>query len=82
MVVVGVPPEPTPVAAFSLIGGNKRLAGSLIGGIANRIVKNLLNELFGAKRRPSTPLASWPYPMVGYVNQSRITRSISFTASW
>ena len=33
MVVVGVPPEPTPVAAFSLIGGNRRLAGSLIGGI-------------------------------------------------
>jgi uncharacterized zinc-type alcohol dehydrogenase-like protein len=34
MVVVGVPPAPTPVAAFSLISGNKRLAGSLIGGIA------------------------------------------------
>jgi len=34
MVVVGVPPEPAPVAAFSLISGNKRLAGSLIGGIA------------------------------------------------
>ena len=34
MVVVGVPAEPTPVAAFSLINGNKRLAGSLIGGIA------------------------------------------------
>jgi len=33
MVVVGVPPEPTPVSAFSLISGNKRLAGSLIGGI-------------------------------------------------
>jgi uncharacterized zinc-type alcohol dehydrogenase-like protein len=34
MVLLGVPPEPTPVAAFSLISGNKRLAGSLIGGIA------------------------------------------------
>ena len=34
MVLVGVPPEPTPVRAFSLIFGNKRLAGSLIGGIA------------------------------------------------
>jgi uncharacterized zinc-type alcohol dehydrogenase-like protein len=34
MVIVGVPPEPAPVAAFSLIGGNKRLAGSSIGGIA------------------------------------------------
>ena len=33
MVVVGVPPEPTPVAAMSLIMGNKRLAGSAIGGI-------------------------------------------------
>lgn len=34
MVLLGVPPEPTPVAAFALIGGNRRLAGSLIGGIA------------------------------------------------
>jgi alcohol dehydrogenase (NADP+) len=34
LVLVGVPPEPTPVAAFSLIGGNKRLAGSMIGGLA------------------------------------------------
>ncbi|WP_164002331.1 NAD(P)-dependent alcohol dehydrogenase [Pyxidicoccus caerfyrddinensis] len=34
MVLVGVPPEPTPVAAFALIGGNKKLAGSMIGGIA------------------------------------------------
>jgi uncharacterized zinc-type alcohol dehydrogenase-like protein len=34
MVVVGVPPAPTPVGAFSLIGGNRQLAGSLIGGIA------------------------------------------------
>lgn len=34
LVLVGAPPEPTPVAAFSLIGGNKRLAGSLIGGLA------------------------------------------------
>ncbi len=34
MAVVGVPPAPTPVAAFSLIAGNKRLAGSSIGGMA------------------------------------------------
>jgi len=34
MVVVGVPPAPTPVHAFSLIVGRKTLAGSLIGGIA------------------------------------------------
>ncbi len=34
MVLVGVPPEPTALSAASLIGGNKRLAGSLIGGIA------------------------------------------------
>ena len=33
MVVVGVPPEATPVAAFALISGNRRLAGSLIGGV-------------------------------------------------
>ena len=34
MVLVGVPPEPVPLAAHALIGGNRRLAGSLIGGIA------------------------------------------------
>lgn len=33
LVLVGVPPEPLPVAAFSLIGGGRSLAGSLIGGI-------------------------------------------------
>ncbi|NBO66247.1 MAG: NAD(P)-dependent alcohol dehydrogenase, partial [Acidobacteria bacterium] len=33
MVVVGVPQEPASVEAFSLIGGRRRLAGSLIGGI-------------------------------------------------
>jgi uncharacterized zinc-type alcohol dehydrogenase-like protein len=34
LVLVGAPPEPAPVSGFSLIGGNKRLAGSLIGGLA------------------------------------------------
>ncbi len=34
MVVVGAPTAPTPVHAFSLILGNRRLAGSMIGGIA------------------------------------------------
>ena len=33
MILVGVPPEATPVQAFTLIGGRRRLAGSLIGGI-------------------------------------------------
>ncbi len=33
MAVVGVPPAPAPVEAFALIDGNRRLAGSLIGGI-------------------------------------------------
>ena len=34
MVVVGAPTEPSPVHAFTLITGNRRLAGSMIGGIA------------------------------------------------
>jgi uncharacterized zinc-type alcohol dehydrogenase-like protein len=34
MVLVGIPSEPLPVAAFSLVAGNRRLAGSSIGGIA------------------------------------------------
>jgi uncharacterized zinc-type alcohol dehydrogenase-like protein len=33
MVLLGVPPEPTPVAATSLIFGRRVLTGSLIGGI-------------------------------------------------
>jgi alcohol dehydrogenase (NADP+) len=33
MVIVGVPSQPAEVAAFSLINGNRRLAGSSIGGI-------------------------------------------------
>jgi len=34
MVLLGMPPEPAPVAPASLILGNRRLAGSNIGGIA------------------------------------------------
>jgi uncharacterized zinc-type alcohol dehydrogenase-like protein len=34
MVLVGVPPAPVPLSAISLIRWNKRLAGSVIGGIA------------------------------------------------
>jgi uncharacterized zinc-type alcohol dehydrogenase-like protein len=34
MVLLGAPPAPSPVNAGALIGGRKRLAGSLIGGIA------------------------------------------------
>ena len=33
LVVVGAPPTPAPVAAMALIWGNRRLVGSLIGGI-------------------------------------------------
>ncbi len=33
MVLVGAPPEPSQIMGFSLIMGNKNLAGSLIGGI-------------------------------------------------
>ena len=34
LVLVGLPPEPLPVGAFSLIAGRKSLSGSMIGGIA------------------------------------------------
>jgi uncharacterized zinc-type alcohol dehydrogenase-like protein len=34
MICVGVPPNPATVAAFSLLGGRKSLAGSGIGGLA------------------------------------------------
>jgi uncharacterized zinc-type alcohol dehydrogenase-like protein len=34
LVLVGAPPEPTLFSSFALIMGNKRMAGSLIGGLA------------------------------------------------
>jgi uncharacterized zinc-type alcohol dehydrogenase-like protein len=33
MVLVGAPPQPTPISAFSLLAKRKTLAGSMIGGI-------------------------------------------------
>ena len=33
MVLLGIPPEPLPVAAMGLIFGRKSICGSLIGGI-------------------------------------------------
>jgi len=33
MVLLGAPPEPTPVGAFPLIMGRRSLVGSLVGGI-------------------------------------------------
>jgi alcohol dehydrogenase (NADP+) len=47
MTLLGAPPNPVPVAAFSLIGGRKQLAGSLIGGIPE--TQEMLN--FCADRR-------------------------------
>jgi uncharacterized zinc-type alcohol dehydrogenase-like protein len=32
-ICVGIPPEPTPIAAFSLLGARRSLAGSSIGGL-------------------------------------------------
>jgi len=34
LVVVGIPDQPVPLAAFALVGGRRRLAGSMIGSIA------------------------------------------------
>lgn len=34
LAIVGAPPEPSAIHAFSLIGGGKRFIGSMIGGIA------------------------------------------------
>jgi uncharacterized zinc-type alcohol dehydrogenase-like protein len=34
MVIVGVPPVPASLSAMSVIFGNKKLSGSMIGGIA------------------------------------------------
>jgi uncharacterized zinc-type alcohol dehydrogenase-like protein len=47
LVLVGAPATPLPVAAFGLIFGRRRLAGSLIGGIAE--TQEMLN--FCAKHK-------------------------------
>jgi uncharacterized zinc-type alcohol dehydrogenase-like protein len=47
MVLVGIPPERLPVGAQALIAGNRRLAGSLIGGVAE--TQEML-DYCGAKR--------------------------------
>lgn len=47
MVLVGVPPESMPLDAFSLIGGRKSLAGSIIGGLPE--TQEMLN--FCARRK-------------------------------
>ena len=42
MVLVAVPPSKLPMGAFDVIGGNKTLAGSLIGGIAEtQVIMNI-----------------------------------------
>jgi uncharacterized zinc-type alcohol dehydrogenase-like protein len=47
MVLVGVPPTPATVGAMSLIIGNKKLAGSMIGGIAE--TQEMLDYCAGKK---------------------------------
>ncbi len=63
MVLLGVPPAPTPVAAFSLIGGRRSLAGSLIGGI--RETQEMLD--FCAERRIGSDVEVIP---AGRINEA------------
>lgn len=56
MVLVGVPTKPAEVSAFSLIGGRKRLTGSLIGGIKE--TQEMLNYCFKKKVYPEIEMIS------------------------
>jgi uncharacterized zinc-type alcohol dehydrogenase-like protein len=70
MVVVGAPEKPTPVGAFSLIGGRRSLAGSGIGGIKE--TQEMLD--FCAERGITPDIEHTP---IGRVNEAweRVMRS-------
>ncbi len=63
MVLLGVPPAPAPVGARSLIFGNKSLAGSMIGGIAE--TQEVLD--FCAARRITADVEIIP---IGKINEA------------
>src|SRR5450830_1939063 len=70
MVILGVPPSPASLAAMSVISGNKKLAGSMIGGIAE--TQEMLD--FCAERKITADVEVIP---IGKINEAydRMLRS-------
>ena len=74
MVLLGVPPQPTPVAAFALIGGRRSLAGSLIGGIAE--TQELLDHC--AANRITSDVEVIPMQQVNQAYQRMIKNDVRY----
>ncbi|MFN7684880.1 MAG: NAD(P)-dependent alcohol dehydrogenase [Oligoflexia bacterium] len=74
LVVVGVPPEAAQVEAFSLIGGRKRLSGSLIGGI--RETQEMLN--FCAKKKVLSDVEVIPVTQINEAYERTIRGNVKY----
>jgi uncharacterized zinc-type alcohol dehydrogenase-like protein len=74
MVLLGVPPQPTPVAAFALIGGRRSLAGSAIGGIAE--TQELLDHC--AAHRITSDVEVIPVPQVNQAWERMLKNDVRY----
>ncbi len=74
MVLLGVPPTPSKVAAFSLIGGRKRLTGSLIGGIKE--TQEMLN--FCAKKKVFSDIELIPASQINEAYEKTIKGQVKY----
>jgi len=74
MVVVGVPPVPAPLSAMSLIFGNKKLAGSLIGGIAE--TQEMLD--FCAEKKIAADVEVIPAPKINEAYERMLRSDVRY----
>ena len=74
MVLLGVPPQPTPVAAHALISGRKTLSGSLIGGI--RETQEMLD--FCAEHGIVSDIELIPVPMVNVAYERMLKNDVRY----
>ena len=74
MVLLGAPPKPAPVHAFSLIFGNKSLGGSLIGGIAE--TQEMLD--YCAEHRIASDVEVIPIQKVNEAWQRRLKADVKY----
>jgi len=74
MVLVGVPPEAASVEAFSLIGGRKRLTGSLIGGIKE--TQEMLN--FCAKHKTLSDVEVIPVTQIEQAYERTVRGDVKY----
>lgn len=74
MVLVGVPTEPAALEAFSLISGRRRIAGSLIGGIAE--TQEMLD--FCAKKKVLSDVEVIPASLINEAYERTIRGDVKY----